>query len=245
MIEALIDKVDSVELVRDTIASILVAESTSQQALATAASKDPRLWALRVFLERTNPWTEFQDVPDQLDATPIVNVQIDSESFDPSASNVVARQKLTALYHLDCYAYGVSEDDGGSGHIAGDSRAGLEVQRVVRLVRNILMADEYTYLGLRKTVWKRWIRSVQAFHPPAEQRSVQHVRGARISLEVDFNELSPQVSGQPLERIQVSLERAENGEVLGQMAIEWWRILTEGGGFLLTEDGRRLIQEQA
>lgn len=212
MIEALIDKVDSAELVRDKIAEILLAESATQQALATAAGKDPRLWALRVFLERSHPWSEFQEVPDQLDAAPIVNIQIDNEGYDRGASNVVERQKSTTLYHIDCYGYGVAEDDGGSGHIAGDYRAGVETRRAVRLVRNVLMAAEYTYLGLRGTVWGRWIQSIQAFHPPLEQRSVPQVRGARISFEVTFNELSPQITGELLEELGITIE--DNGEVL-------------------------------
>ena len=43
-IQALIDKQDSFEIVRDKIGLILASESASQQALATAAAKDPDLW---------------------------------------------------------------------------------------------------------------------------------------------------------------------------------------------------------
>lgn len=45
-LQALIDKQDSVEIIRDQIAAILVQEIANQQALAIADSKDPALWTL-------------------------------------------------------------------------------------------------------------------------------------------------------------------------------------------------------
>ena len=56
MISALIDKLDNYEIIRDRVALILKEEQASQQLLATEAGKDPSLWGLRVFIERSNPW---------------------------------------------------------------------------------------------------------------------------------------------------------------------------------------------
>ena len=215
-ITELIDKVDTSELVRDEIGAILLAESAEQQALATAAGEDPNLWKLRVFLERSNPWSEWIDVPDQgaADAAPIINVRLETVSYDESASNAVERQRAQATYHVDCFGYGVSEDDGEGGHHPGDMRAALEAQRAYRLVRNILMAGHYTYLGMRGTVGRRWPQSVQALQVPLDGRTIHHVSAVRLAFRVDFNEFSPQVQGQPLELISTKVKRTGTGEIL-------------------------------
>lgn len=214
----LIASPDASEVVRDKIAEILVTEQAAQQALAQAAAEDPRLWELRVFVERSNPWSEFQQPgpdDDQLDVAPIINVAVDNLTYDASASNQISRQKTTAIYHLECYGYGVAKPD-GAGQSPGDHLAALTLQRAVRLVRNILMAGEYTYLDLRGTIWRRWIRSIQFFEPSFDTRAIQHVLAARIAFEVGFNEMSPQVSGETLEAIGVTVKRTEDGEIVLQ-----------------------------
>ena len=212
-IDELIDRPDNVEIIRDEIAAILAVELASQQTLAVAAGKDPALWRLRVFLERANPWAEYLDAPDQADAPPIVNVSLDNENVDGSASNAVERQKITSLFNIDCYAYGISADDGGPGHIPGDEKAALEARRAVRLVRNILMSAHYTYLGLRGVVWGRMVRSVTMFHPQMGSLDVQQIVAARVALEVGHNEFSPQVQGEPLELVASAVHRSETGEI--------------------------------
>lgn len=177
---------------------------------------DPRLWRLKVYLERANPWADFINAPDPLDVSPIINVAFDTTSYDQSRSNSVQRQRAIAIYHIDCYGYGVSstEDPDEEGHLPGDEDAALEAHRAVRLVRNILMAGAHTYLGLQGLVAFRWPQSVTIFQPTADERRVQNVVGARIALEVHFNEFSPQVEGEPLELISTSVLRAETGQLL-------------------------------
>lgn len=223
-ITTLIDKVDSAELIRDQIAAIIVVESAEQQVLAADAdpAQDPRLYELRVFTERSNPWEEFisetedDGTPRQVDATPIVNVSFESSTFDKGGSTAHERQRATGTFNVDCYGYGVSvatED----GHTSGDEAAGIEALRAARLVRNILMAAAYTYLGLSRgqsqVVAGRWISSITAFTPTIEGRAFPHVVGVRLALEVTFNEFSPQVEGEALEGISAEVERAENGEI--------------------------------
>jgi hypothetical protein len=212
----LIDGPDNVEVVRDKIATILLEEQAAQQVLAAAATptpKDPRLWALRVFTEAANPWSQFADVPSQLDATPIVNVSIQRGDYDGRASDVIERQKTDVTYNIDCYGYGVSATDGGSGHTPGDSKASLEAVRAFRLVRRILMAAVYTYLDLRGTVWKRFPLSFEVFNPSEDQRPVQHVVGLRWQLQVAMNEFSPQVKGEIIEQISLTVHRGGTGEI--------------------------------
>ena len=213
-IQELIESADNFEIVRDKIAAILLLEQADQQAKALAAlpPKDPRLWALRIFTERSNPWAEFQDTPDQIDATPIVNISVDQGTYDERASNVVERQKGEFVYNIDCYGYGVSAAD-GAGHIPGDAKAALESHRAFRLVRKILMSSYYTYLDLRGTVWKRFPQSFHVFQPKDDTRPTEHVVGVRLKLEVHMNEFSPQVQGETLEELNVEVKRGETGEI--------------------------------
>ena len=209
----LIDKQDSFEIVRDQIAAILLTEITSQIALATTAGKpNPDDWKLRIFTERANPWEQF--LPDPVaDTSPLVNVWYDNSSFDPKGSNTFERQKADGVFNIDCYGYGISADDGGSGHIPGDRAAALEVQKALRLVRNILMAAEYTYLGLHGLVWRRWPQSATVFQPQLDGQAVQNIVGARLALRVGFNEFSPQVTSENLEFVAIEVFRQETGEL--------------------------------
>ena len=208
----LIDKFDNFEIIRDQIAAILKIEITSQQALATAAAKDPDDWKLRIFAERSNPWEQYLNDP-EADPSPIVNIWFDNSNFDQSGSNIAERQKTEAVFNIDCYGYGVSEDD-GAGHKPGDREAAFEVQKALRLVRNILMAAEYTYLGLRGSVWQRWPQAITVFQPQIDGRQVQQIVGARLAFRVVFNEFSPQVVAETLELLSVDVKRTEDGEIV-------------------------------
>jgi hypothetical protein len=212
-IATLIDKQDNVEIIRDQIAAILAIESAAQVALAVAAAKpDPDEWKLRVYQERANPWEAFP--PKTTDTSPVVNVWWDSSNFDMAASNIIERQKSPAIINIDCYGYGKSAGDGGGGHIAGDQKAAEVAQRAVRLVRNILMAAEYTYLGLRGTVWRRWTNSITLFQPQQGNQFVEQVVAGRIAFQVEFNEFSPQVVPETLELLTADIHRAEDGQLI-------------------------------
>lgn len=208
----LIDKQDTFEIIRDQIVAILVLETANQQALATLAGKDPDDWKLRIFMERSNPWEQFLNGP--VDRSPLINVWYDNSGFDSASSNVIERQKTDGVFNIDCYGYGQSEDDIAGGHKPGDREAALEVQKALRLVRNILMAGENTYLQLRGTVWGRWPQSATVFQPQQGERAAQQIVGARLTLRVTFNEFSPQVVAETLELLSVDVIRAEDGEIV-------------------------------
>jgi hypothetical protein len=212
MIEALIDKQDNFEIIRDQIAAILTTEVANQKALATAAAKDPDLWDFKTYMERSNPWEAYLN--DMAALTPIVNVWYDNSSFREATSNIVERQNAEAIFNIDCYAVANSSDNVGGGHNPGDQEAAFAVQRVVRLVRNILMSAEYTYLGLRGLVWQRWPQTVTMFQPQQDRGNVRPVIAARIGLKVSFNEFSPQISGNMLELLSATVKRTEDGEVV-------------------------------
>lgn len=212
MIQTLIDEQDSFEIIRDQIASILVTEVDSQKALATAAGKDSALWDFKVYTERSNPWESYLN--DTANLTPIVNVWYDNSNFIESGSNIVERQEAEAVFNIDCYAVANSSDNEAGGHNPGDQEAAFAVQRVIRLVRNILMSTEYTYLGLRGLVWQRWPQTVTVFQPQQDRGNVRPVIAARIGFKVKFSEFSPQISGNVLELLSATVKRTEDGEVV-------------------------------
>jgi hypothetical protein len=214
-IEALIDKRDSFEILRDEIAAILAVESARQQVLAAQAGKDPKLWKLRVYTERSAPWSVFQDAPNPAtdDVSPVINVWFDSANYERSGSNTFERQKTVGTFHIDCYGYGVAIDQGTS-HAPGDEYAALEAQRAFRLVRNILMAAHWEKLGQKTFVWDRWPASVQAFQPQRDNANTPHVQALRFALEVTFNEFAPQHEPVELELISTQVSRAGDGMIL-------------------------------
>ena len=215
VLSSLIDKQDASEVVRDRIGELLILNFAEQAQLATAAGEDPNLFAARVFLERANPFEEWLNDPAPGEARrPIVNIMYDSSSYDEAGSNTVERQKATHTYNIDCYGYAVSADVDGGGHLPGDLLATLAVQRCMRLVRNILMAGENTYLQLRGTVWKRWPQSISMFQPALDGRTVQQVIACRMAFDVTCNEYAPQVDGPALELIGYKVFRAGTGELL-------------------------------
>lgn len=206
LITELIDKIDNAEIVRDQIAAILTVELANQGVLASLPQP-------AVFIERVNPWGQFL-TPEQPPVEPVINVWWDSSTFNESQSNVIERQKAEAVYNIDCYAAAPSTDVTAGGHLPGDEQAAREAQRAVRLVRNILMAGAYTYLGLRGVVWKRFVQTISMFQPQLDNRAAHRVVGARLALMVHFNEFSPQVAGEPLETLLLEVFRAETGQLL-------------------------------
>jgi len=212
VLQTLIDKQDSFEIVRDQIALILATEVSNQMSLAAAATLDPLLWKLRIFTERSNPWSQFQE-RDIDDESPIVNVWYDSSTFPGPKGNTVSRQQGEVRYNLDIIAVGVSKDDAAGGHTAGDKEAALNLARAIRLVRNILMSGPNTYLQLQGTiVGQRWPESITQFQPDGE--NAKNMAAARLILRVDLNEFSPQYVGEELEEIHVDVHRAEDGEIV-------------------------------
>ena len=142
----LIDSRDNWEIIRDKIQEILALESAAQVVLATDAGRqNPEYWDFDTYTERAAPWEAFRD---GASTTPIVNIWTTKSDADPTSSNRSRRQKHSTRYNLDAYAYAVSEET-ESGHIPGDRAAAFAVHRLMRLIRNILMHDKYTYLGMR------------------------------------------------------------------------------------------------
>jgi hypothetical protein len=202
-------------LIRDLISAILVVESADQVAKATTASEpDPSKWAFRVFTQRSNPWDEFNGA----DKSPIVNVRYDSHRADRSKSAGISHTHGRAVYHIDCYGYGVSESDGGTGHVPGDLKAADESQRAGWMVESILMSGYYMFLGdtrgSSQFILGRWIDSVEEFQPQIDDQPVENVIANRVTLGVEFNEFTQEYQGVPLSLVSFEVQQASNGQVL-------------------------------
>ena len=228
-IDVLIDKFDNFELIRDEIAAILLVEKENQKVLADAAGKDPALWDFDVFRERTSPWEIIEDIDGKITKeTPLVNVYFDQMKNVNSASNNIDRQQVNGTFNIDVLAGKNHKTDVDGKIIRGDELAAVEAQRVVRLVRNILMSNIYTYIftatdpasgipvafrGENQIVSERTFNQIQMFQPQINDRPAQHVVGARLQMRVDFLEFSPQITGQQMELISSECTRSSDGLV--------------------------------
>lgn len=211
----LIDTPDRFETVRDQIAAILAVERDDQKVKAAAAGKNPALWDFKVYEERANPWGDYLN--ENADLTPIVNVWFDSDSFAEGATTRAETQKCNAFYNVDVIAAAKRTTT-----TAGDETAAKDAQRIARLVRNILMASEYTYLALpRGTCWDRQVESREAFQPGIGADASIRVLGMRVRMRVSFNEISPQYEGVALTGLDVEIKRAETGEVYTNLSYDY------------------------
>lgn len=251
-ITELIDWQDGYELVRDEVAAILAVESVGQQALATAQGKDPNLWKLDVYMERSRPWERWVDVDpeDEINDVPIVNVTLDANE-ESTKTSAVRGERSTVRIHIDVYGYACAADS-IDGHTTADRSAALVAQRAARLCRNILMSEDYTYLGSpRKAlqwVFGRKVSGLNMFQPEipmkTSPRAAQTILGARIVLEVECKLRVPVFEGQLIEMISLTVDREEDGRVIARADYELPKVLlTESGEEMTTEDGELLMTE--
>lgn len=222
-LQALIDKRDNRELIRDRIGQILKLELDGQAQRAQALGLNPSLYEARVFLEKSDAWSAFSEVLQ----VPIVNVWAENATFERHGSNVISRQKASGTFHIDCYGFGVSEDT-QLGHTPGDQMALAMAERTARNVRNILMSGYYTYLGFpqaayitdgsEQIVYGRFISSLNVFQPGMADHPTQRVIGIRLDLEVTYVETSQEYQGVPLQGIDLAMTKAPTGEVLARVS---------------------------
>jgi hypothetical protein len=218
-ITTLIDKQDNNEIVRDQIAAILSIEKTNQIQLATDAGKpNPLLWDFDVFIERAKPWESLSKSDGSEDGelkNGLVNVYFESDNFDSPGSDNIQTQKVRGTFFIDCYGQKSAVDTAGV-ISAGDELSSYEVDRIARLVRNILMAGQYTYLGFDRgqIVTKRFIIRREKFFPDQRQDGFENVIGERLTLNVEYIETSPQAVLEILNTLITQCTRSSDGKIL-------------------------------
>lgn len=207
-ITTLIDKQDSNEIIRDQIAAILAIEITNQQTLAIAASRDPDDFSFSVYIERSNPWVSNE--------MPLVNIIFDNDRFDNKNSNRIDRQRAVGTFHIDCYAKKDTTDNN-----TGDELSSKEADRIARFVRNIIMSGQYIYLALghndlgvgNNIVTSRYIMRREKFQPDIRNEGYENIIACRLTLEVEYDELSPQVEMEDFELLINSCTRSDDDKV--------------------------------
>lgn len=206
-ITTLIEKQDTNEIIRDQIAAILAIEVENQRQLAISQLKNPDDFSFSVFIERSRPW-ESREMP-------LVNVLFDNDRFDNKGSDIIKEQKAVGTFYIDCYGKKAADETN-----TGDELASKEVDRIARLVRNIIMAGEYTYLGLgyrelgtgNNLVFKRYIMRREKFMPNINQDGYENIIACRLILEVEYKELSPQAIPVDFELMILQCKK-EDGQV--------------------------------
>lgn len=212
-ITTLINRPDTFEAVRDKIAQILADEIAQQVILATADGLDPAEWDAVVYTEKFKPWDKKNK------STMIINVWFDTMNLSTAGSSMVDIQKYTGIFNIDIIGSASSKDTAG-GHIPGDEQGARNAHRGARLVRSILMAGQYTYLGdqeLPRIISGRKVESLSTFQPQADQNDADNTVGVRVQLAVDYNEFAPQYQPQRVDELFTEVRRGEDGSVLAQI----------------------------
>jgi hypothetical protein len=209
LIPDLISEPDVVEEIRDQIAAILSLELQNQYKLAQEAALPRAIdYHVKVYVNNARPY-EAETAEDLLSFINITLPKVDI----PRSNSRMGDQKETALFHIYCAACG-----NDSGTFRDDKSSAFRAWKVMRLVRRILMADVYTYLGLRGVIGQRHIFLMEEGTPPAPEKSALAYTVIRASLEVSFAERFIEAPSVPLEGIDYEVTPA-TGEVKAKSSL--------------------------
>jgi hypothetical protein len=180
---------DNIEIIRDMLAYILKVECVHQQDLAEKRDvEDARDYKIGVYLEKERPWQLTEDEI-EYNPFPLININLLQIKQADKPGSIVSEKKYIAHFAIDCYGCG-NRTSGDNDQIAS-----LRAWKTARIVRNILMAGCYTYLGLQSLVKSREITEIQAIVPSNRYTNTSSVAitVCRIILQVMYVEDSPQV----------------------------------------------------
>jgi hypothetical protein len=200
----LISDPDNVEKLRDHIAIIVKGETQNQYTIAQEqGASDAEDYNFRVFIENSRPYDTEDGIPA---IEPIANIRL--QKAVPEGSNSrLGPQKEKAIFIIDCITFGA---DGGEDW--NEKSAIIRAWKAARMIRRILMSEQYTYLGLRGIVGSRLVASIET-GVPENGGDAFTVAAARITLEVQFMERAIETSGPIIEAIDFTIEPF-TGEVL-------------------------------
>jgi len=192
---------DNIERLRDHIARVLKCELANQYAIAIHEEiSNADMYNFRVYVESTCPYEE-----DRLLEGPIVNITLQEVSAVNGNAHA-GQQKQKAIFCIDCAVCG-----NGGGEEWSDKAANIRAWAAARVIRRILMSEQYTYLRLRGIVGSRNIVSIQTGAKENEGTPAA-VAVARITLEVIYLECAIEASWPSIESIHFAVNPA-SGEV--------------------------------
>ena len=204
-INELINEPDNIEKIRDRLACIIKGETKNQKKLAAASpSVSADDFTFKVFIENARPY----DISDE-DEPPIeylINVMLrNAAAMEGNAR--FGNQKEKATFEIDCIAFG---NDGGEQW--NDKVAASRGWKAARVIRRILMSEQYTYLGLRGIIGSRNIVKLEG-GVPENGGDAFSAYVVRITLEIQFSECAINTQGQIIEGIDFTIDPS-SGEVL-------------------------------
>ena len=216
-INVLINKKDNSELIRDEITAIIVTEQAAQKVLAASAPmSEPDALKFNVYYEKSTPWEMLIDSDEGISESsmPVVNVWFDGASLMPESSNSTDVQKYRGTFNIDCYAAKTTEENTSTGEIKrSDVLSSLACQRLMRIIRNIIMNHNYKYLNYRKTVMQRVFTDIKMFTPGQGDQTAVNVCAGRLTLSVEYLESTSENTSELLELIQAKCTRSSDGLV--------------------------------
>jgi hypothetical protein len=203
-IHELIYEPDNVEKLRDRIAFIIKGETQNQYKIAwEQGAPDAYDFNFRVFVQNDRPYDTNGDEPG---LEPIVNIMLQKiEAMDGNAR--MGPQKEKATFIIDCITFGYEASEDWN-----EKAAAIRAWKAARVIRRILMSEQYTYLGLRGIVGGRLVTSIET-GVPENGGDAHAVVTARIILEVQFLERAVGIEGPIIEGVDFTVDPF-NGEVL-------------------------------
>jgi hypothetical protein len=217
-VHELISEPDNVEKIRNHIAFIIKGEAQNQYAIAQEeGALDADDFNFRVFINNARPYDTGDEPPP---VEPIINIMLQkTETVDGNAR--MGPQKYKATFIIDCIAFGndadevpTSDDILHGGKNLDHRPASIRAWKTARVIRTILMSEQYLYLGLRGVIGGRVIKSIETGVPEMGGNAFTVVT-ARITLEAQFLERSIGAPGPIIEEINFTVE-PENGEATNQ-----------------------------
>ena len=179
MIEAqineLLERPDTVEIIRDQIAAILSLELQNQSALAEKHGKNKSDFDIKVYNENARPY-------DNTSGERLYSINVVLQEIKvPLSNSRIHDQKEIATFHIYCIA-----DGNNTGDFRDDRSATFRAWKLMRFVRRILMSEQYTYLDMRKLVTSRTFTKMEAGSPGLVAANAITV--IKASFEVQFIE---------------------------------------------------------
>jgi hypothetical protein len=197
----LISEPDNVEKIRNHIAFIIKGEAQNQYTIAREQGEpDADDYNFRVFIENARPYDTDEPVVE-----PLVNIML-QKTETVAGNSRMGPQKYNATFIVDCIAFG-----NDAGEERDDRAAPARAWKAARVIRMILMSEQYLYLGLRGVIGGRLVKSIET-GVPENGGDAFSVVTARITLEVQFIEQAIGTTGPIIEETYFTVE-PESGEV--------------------------------
>lgn len=205
MIDFLLTAPDTFELVRDRVYELLNDEQANQRALAVDAGLNPFDYALDVYKERANPVSFWRE--DDANFVPIVNVLFNSAN-DNGTGDGKKTFRFDGVFQIEIIAGAINDS---VNNISADIIASANLDRAIKLVRNILSYSAYKKLGFISNIGSKTISSIVKNAPSDANDGTIMIQSATLKLDVSYYETSPQETPDILDLIEVDTKRAQDG----------------------------------